>query len=149
MCGSRSFFGSGLPLLFPIALFVLCVLYATNRVTLAYLCRAPPIYDEKMNKVTVNLLKVAPLLYMSVGAWVYSNQQKFYDKVKPITNNDLFMDSNHNFQDFWARISPGTIFCCYILLVIISILMKYGLKKCNFCKCCCKLPLRVKDIQVI
>ena len=67
-------FGSGLPILFPIALFGLIVLYTTNRLSLAYLCRQPPSYDEKMNSTTVSLLSFAPFLYVIMGAWVYSNQ---------------------------------------------------------------------------
>lgn len=66
-------FGSGLPILFPIALFGLIILNGTNRVTLAYLCKQPPVYDEKMNLTTIRLLALAPWLYVGVGAWVYSN----------------------------------------------------------------------------
>ena len=38
-------FAPGLPILFPIALFGMILLYATNRVTLAYYNRRPPVYD--------------------------------------------------------------------------------------------------------
>jgi len=88
-------FGPGLPILFPIALFGLIVLYTTNRLSLAYLCRQPPTYDEKMNSTTVSLLRVPPFLYVVMGAWVYSNQQTFYNKVQPNTGDSVFMPSSH------------------------------------------------------
>ena len=66
-------FAPGLPILFPIALFGMIVLYVTNRVCLAYWHRRPPVYDYKMNKMTLKMLGFAPLLYAGMGAWVYSN----------------------------------------------------------------------------
>ena len=66
-------FAPGLPILFPIALFGMIVLYVTNRYQLAYWNRRPPIYDQKMNITAIKMLAVAPILYILVGAWIYSN----------------------------------------------------------------------------
>ena len=66
-------FAPGLPILFPIALFGMIVLYVTNRIQLAYWNRRPPIYDQKMNLTAIKMLAVAPILYILVGAWIYSN----------------------------------------------------------------------------
>ena len=66
-------FGPALPILFPIALFGMAILYVTNRITVAYWHRRPPVYDSKMNETTIDLLSAAPLLYACMGAWVYSN----------------------------------------------------------------------------
>ena len=66
-------FGPALPILFPIALLGVSILYATNRLTVAYWHRRPPVYDAKMNEITIELLGAAPLLYACVGAWIYSN----------------------------------------------------------------------------
>ena len=66
-------FAPGLPILFPIALFGMIVLYVTNRYQLAYFNRRPPIYDQKMNLTAIKMLAIAPLLYILVGAWIYSN----------------------------------------------------------------------------
>jgi len=46
-------YGPGLPVLFPIALFGMIILYITNRVMLAYFHRRPPVYDSKMNTTTI------------------------------------------------------------------------------------------------
>ena len=141
-------FGSGLPILFPIGLFRLVVLYVTNRFTLAYLCRAPPVYDEKMNMTTIKLLKMAPLLYVCVGAWIFSNQQTFYNTVTPNTGQDIFMPSSHKFSDFWEKLSPGSIFVVYIFMLLIIALSKLCIKYCRRLQGC-DLPKRVKDIQVV
>ena len=66
-------FGPGLPILFPIALFGMIVLYITNRIALAYYSRRPPGYDNKMNQTAIGFLGFAPILYAGVGTWVYSN----------------------------------------------------------------------------
>lgn len=66
-------FAPGLPILFPIALFGMIVLYVTNRISLAYFNRRPPGYDGKMNEVTIKFLGFAPILYAGMAFWVYSN----------------------------------------------------------------------------
>ena len=88
-------FAPGLPILFPIGLFGMVVLYVTNRLCLAYFNRQPPVYDLKMNETTISMLKFSPVLYMIVGAWVYSNQQTFYNKVAPNVQNEVFMPAQH------------------------------------------------------
>lgn len=125
-------FGSGLPILFPIALFGMVVLYVTNRFTLAYLCRAPPVYDEKMNMTTIKLLKVAPILYVCVGAWVFSNQQTFFNVVSPNTGENIFMPSDHKFSDFYLKMTPGSIFIVYIVMLLVIFLSATCIK---WCKC--------------
>lgn len=67
-------FAPGMPILFPIALLAMIILYMSNQMMLAKVCKRPPAYDESMTKVTLKLLKVAPLLYALMGAWLYSNQ---------------------------------------------------------------------------
>ena len=66
-------FGPGIPILFPIALIGMINLYTTNQVMLAYVCKRPPTYDESMTITTIRLLKLAPLLYALMGAWLFSN----------------------------------------------------------------------------
>ena len=67
-------FAPGLPILFPIGLLYMIVLYTTDRLTLAYWHRRPPVYDENMNETTIRLLSTAPLLYACMAAWLYGNQ---------------------------------------------------------------------------
>ena len=67
-------FAPGLPILFPIALFGMIILYISNRIELAYYSRRPPVYDNKMNETTLKLLGFAPLLYTAMAFFIYSNQ---------------------------------------------------------------------------
>lgn len=67
-------FAPGLPILFPIALIGMIILYVTNRLSLAYYNKRPPVYDYKMTQTTLKMLGFAPILYVCVGAWLYSNQ---------------------------------------------------------------------------
>ena len=66
-------FAPGIPVLFPIALFGMIVLYLTNRFCLAYWHRRPPVYDEALNSTVIKMLGFAPILYALNGMWVYSN----------------------------------------------------------------------------
>mgnify|MGYP001626742811 CR=1 FL=1 len=66
-------FAPGMPILFPIALIGLLLLYTTNQYMLAKQCKKPPVYDETMTKTTLKVLKIAPYLYAMMGAWLYSN----------------------------------------------------------------------------
>ena len=66
-------FAPGLPILFPIALFGLVVNYVTNKVALAYCNKRPPAYNSNINYSMLQMLKLAPLLYVCIGVWVYSN----------------------------------------------------------------------------
>ena len=140
-------FGSGLPILFPIAFFGLVVLYVTNRVMLAYLCRRPPSYDEKMNETTITLLNFAPWLYVTVGAWVYSNPATFYNHVEPMTGSMIFMPSNHYFTDFWNRITPGSVFFVFLLFLLVIWLLRLT---CGCCRIswCLSVPERVDRMPV-
>mmetsp|Transcript_32756 Transcript_32756/g.40537 ORF Transcript_32756/g.40537 Transcript_32756/m.40537 type:complete len:101 (-) Transcript_32756:798-1100(-) len=88
-------FAPGLPVLFPVALFGIVVLYYTNRASLAYFCSRPKDYNTKVMQTTLNLLKIAPFFYITMGAWVYSNQQVFKDEVNSIKYSQIFMDSGH------------------------------------------------------
>ena len=88
-------FAAGLPILFPIAAFGMIVLYITNRLSLAYWNKRPPVYDYKLNETTIQMLSFAPVLYICVGAWVYSNQQTFYNRVQANKSTSIFMPADH------------------------------------------------------
>ena len=79
-------FGQLIPMLFPIGLIALIVLYLTDRLLLAYSYRAPPVYDRKMATLSIFMLQFATIMYVAIGAWVYSNQQVFRNVVNPRTS---------------------------------------------------------------
>ena len=66
-------FAPGLPILFPIALIGIIIQLVTNKVALAYYVKRPPVYDSYLNNNMLRMLKIAPILYIVVGLWAYSN----------------------------------------------------------------------------
>ena len=128
-------FAPGLPIMFPIALLAMLILYATNRLQLAYFNKKPPCYSNSMNDTTVVFLKFAPMFYVVVGAWLYSNQQTFYNQVFPITSDDwVFMRSGHTMHQFITEISPGSVFFVYavvIFLIFLSLVIKNAILLCR------------------
>ena len=70
-------YGLALPLLFPIALVSLIILYIVEKLCIVYYYKEPPSYDEKLNVIAVKILFWAPLLMYSVGYWMISNKQMF------------------------------------------------------------------------
>lgn len=74
-------YGAGLPILFPIALGSLTVLYIMERLLVAYSYKQPPTYDDKLNTSTINVMMYAPVFYSAFGYWMFSNQQIFDNEI--------------------------------------------------------------------
>lgn len=66
-------YGFGLPILYPIAVLAIGVLYVVEKAMIYYSYRQPPLYDEKLNNSTLAILTWAPLLALSFGYWMFSN----------------------------------------------------------------------------
>jgi len=67
----------GIPLLFPVAVFEILVLYIVEKLMIYYSYRQPPMYDEKLNNRVLSTLTYAPILFLSFGYWMMSNKQLF------------------------------------------------------------------------
>ena len=63
-----------MPIMFPIALASLSIMYAVERTSMAYAYRKPPMYGHNINTLALKLLAFAPLLYTMSALWVLSNQ---------------------------------------------------------------------------
>jgi hypothetical protein len=68
-------YGLGIPLLFPLAVLQILMLYVVEKLMIYYSYRQPPMYDDKLNNRVLALLTYAPLFLFSFGYWMYSNQQ--------------------------------------------------------------------------
>lgn len=77
-------YGTGLPILYPIALFAFLVLYVQERLLICYYYRQPPMYDDKMTMNTLRIVQWAPLTGLLIGYWMLSNNQIFDNVVFPI-----------------------------------------------------------------
>ncbi|CDW77052.1 UNKNOWN [Stylonychia lemnae] len=92
-------FGAGMPVLFPIALASFLTLYFMERLMVAYSYRQPPMFDATLNRQVLRILLYAPLLYCTVGYWMFNNIQIFSTEVQLMkTLNDIFQ-ANHTIRN--------------------------------------------------
>lgn len=67
-------YGLAIPLLFPIALLALLIMYISEKLQLTYFYRKPPMYDEKLNASSLTVLMYAPVAMMVFGYWILGNR---------------------------------------------------------------------------
>lgn len=116
-------FGPAMPILFPIGLLSLLSLYVTERLSMAYAYKRPPIQDQDVNNVVLRVLIFAPFLYILVAAWLYSNQQVFRDTVVFNETDDMFPKSDHQVYQFTEQITPGSVFLLALALLTLSVIL--------------------------
>lgn len=112
LCMMAFLFGPLLPIMFLYGLLGFVVLYATNRIRVAYSVRRIPDYGDRMNKCMMySLMIFPPMAYITVSAWLYSNQQVFENVVKPNKSHSAFnAPTGHEISLSFEQINPGTIF---------------------------------------
>lgn len=66
-------YGTALPILYPIALMGLCILYTVERCLVFYYYKQPPTFDQKMTMTSLSILTWAPLIYYSMTYWFLGN----------------------------------------------------------------------------
>lgn len=99
-------YGLILPILFPITLFGLIVMYINERLQLAYNHPKPPMYGVELNNKVLFILKQAPLAMLMIAYWALGNNQMFDNHVSYITNksspqnphHDLFVNFEHGIR---------------------------------------------------
>jgi hypothetical protein len=67
-------YGLAIPLLFPIAVLYLIVMYCIEKLCITYYFKRPPMFDEKLNNSALSTLKWAPIFMMAFGWWIMGNQ---------------------------------------------------------------------------
>ena len=66
-------YGPGIPILFPIGLVALTILYFTERFSMAYFYRMPPNYDDDLNYLVLEIIIWFPAIYAAFGFWMFTN----------------------------------------------------------------------------
>ena len=66
--------GISLPLLFPITLFGITNQYVSERLMFAKFYRKPPLFNNDMNRMSIQILYYAPLLMIINGYWLLGNR---------------------------------------------------------------------------
>ena len=88
-------------------------------------------YDSSLSQKTLDLLMYAPILYMIMATWLFSNQQVFRNVVPEIKDNYLYPLTQHQFTDLVDDITPATPFVILIGIGVIGLVIKvFGM--------CCK-----------
>ena len=67
-------YGPGIPMLFPLGLLNLCIIFVIERFALAKFYKMPPKYSEEITNSTIRTLIWIPLLYFMCGFWMFSNR---------------------------------------------------------------------------
>ena len=135
-------YGVFLPILIPIAGFGIFNLYAVERISLAYYARQPPLYDEKLNKRVLDLLRFAPIFMFAFGYWALGNRQMFFGEAPQIEYAADNIDPDHhlfyflrddrgayyyvNYQDFM-----GGAACLFFCITVLHKLFDKCLRKCK------------------
>ena len=61
-----------------------------------------------------------PVIYACSGAWVYSNQQVFMNKVVANTGSTFYPNTDHFISQFFTEITPGTPLFIIIFMLILT-----------------------------
>ena len=112
-------FGSGLPILYPIYLFSLLVLWGTDRMLLAYYYyyKQPPMFDDKLSNSSVDLCRYAILLQMFFGYNMLNNNQIF--NAGGESKESSLLSSNFLANIRFNHALPFLV--CFILFIIFAI----------------------------
>jgi len=75
VCFVTFMYGFGLPILFPVAVLSIAILYFVEKTMLYYSYKSPPMYDEKTFVMVLKVLMFAPFFYCAFGYWMCSSNQ--------------------------------------------------------------------------
>lgn len=67
-------YGTAMPILFPVAALSFLIIYVQEVYMLYYVYKAPPTYDEDLNKKVVKMILHAPPFLLAFGFWQLTSQ---------------------------------------------------------------------------
>lgn len=131
-------YGLFIPVLFPIAAFGIMNMYLVEKFALLYYYRKPPMYDEKLQKDAIKILKNAPIVMFIMGYWAIGNTAIFFGEKSYKMHNNKVEDPNHHLIDHGHGLNQThmvliLIFCMFVKKIIIDTILKcirYILKYC-------------------
>jgi hypothetical protein len=120
------FWGSVIPILFPLCFVSLLIHYYKEKLMLHYSYQRPPVYSGILTRETVLRLYIAPIFYCFTSAWALSNPQVFGNKIVQLDPDYVFPLQQHYVLswifDFPNPSSP--IFLAGIFYSVVRIYMK-------------------------
>ena len=113
-------FGSGLPILFPIAFMSILNLYVIERLMMAYSYNRPAMLGTATNKACMKAMLTAPILYCVAASWIFSIKQVFLNDVTVNKSAEyLFPTIDHTPKDLFKYLTPGNIFFYWLLILAV------------------------------
>lgn len=88
-------YGLALPELFPIAALTFFNYYTVDKFLITYFYQRPPLYDDKLNKTALELMKFGPIIMLIFGYYWMGNMQIFSDRVVPLVNQSIPITTDH------------------------------------------------------
>ena len=87
-----------IPEMLPIGAITYFNYYIVDKFLVAYYFQKPPVYDDKLNRVTLNTLKYAPMIMFCFGYWTLGNMQIFSNVVPALVNSGKPLTTDHDAQ---------------------------------------------------
>lgn len=112
-------YGVGVPLLLLVAAISFAILYATEKLLVAYFYQQPPAFDDKLTKNAVAILKYASVLYLLFGFWMLSNKGIFDNEVLPLDFTDSRVQTTHSLSNFEINQAIPMLFTACVMFVIV------------------------------
>lgn len=119
-------YGTALPILYPIALLSMCVLYVAERAQVFYFYKQPPALDEKLTMSTLKIMMLGPLLYMFINYMYLGNLQIFDNVTMPLSRIDDVVKSGHKLLVGYSDIKVNQSFPALVLTLIFLGLIPFG-----------------------
>lgn len=125
-------YGIALPELFPIASLTFFNYYVVDKFLITYFYQRPPLYDDKLNKTALELMKFGPMLMLFFGYWCMGNMQIFSTQVVPLMNQSIPLQTDHSWYPTSATNQALPLFlvgCAVLVGAIFDDLLIDCLKK--------------------
>lgn len=113
-------YGVAIPLLFPIAVLSLFILYSLERVLLAYYYKPPPCFSGEMNESAIYMMMIAVPLNLFFGYWILSNQQMFYNRLEKKASADAIPHTHHYLSTSLENDHSLPLFIAGVILTIVA-----------------------------
>lgn len=121
-------YGFGMPVLYPIALLSVLILYAVEKCMLYYGYRQPPMYDDQLYTMVCRVLKFAPLLFCLFSYWMYTDiyllsedapaaKEKRFDQPSIQKHKSILLDLF--IKEAWTQYSWPFLLLFIVALVIL------------------------------
>lgn len=80
-------------------------------------------FDSALNRQAIKILMMAPLLYMTVGFWMFNNRQIFHNEVIPLKTINDHMNTRHS-PKYALRVDHSTPLLIFLGLLLVLMLAK-------------------------